>query len=99
SRKVESRFEYEPLLLNDRVLYFRENKAMLADLAAGAENPFEVRVKVKGQPPSDPRPLTLANDPAVPLSYYKGHLFFLDRPNENGHVQMYVNHPWHVGGG
>jgi outer membrane protein assembly factor BamB len=98
-RKVESRFEYEPLLLTDRVLYFRENKAMLADLATGAEKPFEIRAKVPGQPPAEPKPLTLMNDPVVPLSFYKGHLIFIDRPGEQGHLQLWINYPWHVGGG
>jgi hypothetical protein len=41
----------------------------------------------------------LPNDPVVPLTYYKGHLFFIDRPGDKNHPQLYVNYPWHVGGG
>jgi hypothetical protein len=99
SCKVESRFEYEPLLLTDRILYFQNTHAMLADPATGAAKPFTIRVKVPGQPPAEARPLTLAQDPVVPLSYYKGHLFLIDRPGDSGHLQMYVNYPWHVTGG
>ncbi|HEY7425440.1 MAG TPA: PQQ-binding-like beta-propeller repeat protein, partial [Gemmataceae bacterium] len=99
SHKIESRFEYEPLLLTDRVLYFRNNEAMLADLATGMEKPFAIRVKNKGQPPSEGKPLTLRDDPVVSLSYYKGHVFFIERPADKNHSQLYINYPWHVNGG
>jgi outer membrane protein assembly factor BamB len=99
SRKVDSRFEYEPMLFGTQVLYFQNTRAMLADLATGAEQPFLIRVKNKGQQPGEPTPLTLPGDPVVPIGYYKGHLFFIPRPDERGHDQLRVNHPWHVGGG
>jgi outer membrane protein assembly factor BamB len=100
SRKIDSRFEYEPLLLDKGILYFQGNRAMLADLATGTEKPFEVRVKAPGQPPpTEGRPFTLSNDPMVPLTYYKGNLIAIDRSGDNSHTILYVNHPWHMGGG
>src|SRR5262249_13903840 len=37
SKKVESRFEYEPVLLENQLLYFRGARAMLANVADGTE--------------------------------------------------------------
>ena len=40
SRKVPTRFDYEPLLLENKLLYFKGKSAMLADLADGKEKPL-----------------------------------------------------------
>ena len=43
--------------------------------------------------------MALTRDPAVPISYYKGNLFFIARPGEEHHRDLQVNMPWHVSGG
>jgi hypothetical protein len=78
------------------VLYFRGTKAELAALADGAESPlmlpnnFRQRA-VKG--------FAMTHDPIVSISYYKGHLFFVERPGDSWHTNMQVNNPWGVAGG
>jgi PQQ-like domain len=95
SRKVASRFEYEPLLIENHLLYFQGNKAMRALLSDGTELPF----MAVPPPPQVGKPFTLQHDPIVSFTYYKGNLFFIDRPSESGHVRQEVNAPWHVNGG
>jgi outer membrane protein assembly factor BamB len=92
SKKVDSRFEYEPMLLESQALFFRGPRATLANLADGKEEPLEI-TKGKGQP------FVLGADPVVPFSYYKGHLFFIGRPGDREHQSYQVNAPWHPNGG
>ncbi len=98
SKQAESRFDYEPVLLGDQVLFFHNTRAMLARLADGAESPF--------RPPSPPTAdglptpgFVLPQDPIVPISFYKGRMFFVDRSGDLGHATFQVNAPWHVTGG
>jgi outer membrane protein assembly factor BamB len=99
SRKVESRFDYEPLLIEDTLLYFRGNKAMKASVSDGKESAFEIVQAAKGQPIQSARPFALTQDPIVSISWYKGNLFFIDRPGEAQHNEYRINFPWHVSGG
>jgi outer membrane protein assembly factor BamB len=100
SRKVASRFEYEPLLIENHLLYFQGNQAMRAAVADGSEMPFVITMApARGQQPLPGQPFKLTQDPIVSLSYYKGNLFFIDRPGEKDHPEYRVNYPWHVGGG
>lgn len=99
SKKVESRFDYEPLALEDRLLYFRDSKAMLVRLSDGNEVPFEIGPAPKGDMKPSRAPFALPRDPIVPISYYKGNLFFIARPGEEHHRDLQVNMPWHVNGG
>jgi hypothetical protein len=68
---------------------------MLARLADGAESPFQPA----GPAPANAQPFLLPQDPIVPISYYKGRLFFIERPGEAGHASFQINAPWHVTGG
>jgi hypothetical protein len=103
SKPADSRFDYEPLVLRDQVLgdqvlFFRQNRAMLARLADGVETPFRPPAPFNpdGLPPAA---LALQQDPILPIGYYKGRLFFVDRPGDQGHATFQVNAPWHVNGG
>jgi outer membrane protein assembly factor BamB len=98
TKQAESRFQYEPVLLEDKILFFRGGSAMLAKLADGLESPLRLSGPV-GTPPLLPPGFTLPQDPAIPISYYQGRLFFIDRPTESGHPTLQVNIPWHVTGG
>jgi outer membrane protein assembly factor BamB len=95
SKKVESRFEYEPVLLENQALYFRGARAMMANLADGSEEALSVTGKKKGL---QGQPFNLGADPVVPISYYKGTLFFIGRPGDLQHQQYNVNMPWYASG-
>jgi outer membrane protein assembly factor BamB len=107
SKDTKSRFEYEPLLVSvpgtpsasDQILFFRGGTAMLAKLSDGSETPWQITSATRGRSPIVAPPFTLPHDPVVPLSFYKGHLIFIDRPSETGHNTFQVNQPWHPVGG
>ncbi|MBI2190538.1 MAG: PQQ-like beta-propeller repeat protein [Planctomycetes bacterium] len=80
SLQVNSRFSYEPLVLGDQVLYFDDTKGMLAGLENGSAKEF----------PN----LNLSDDPFVPISYYRGHLFFVPRHMEKWHQGLRINDIW-----
>ena len=98
SKQAESRFDYEPLLLGDQILFFRNTRAMVAKLADGAETAFRPPTPptADGLPPAA---FGMAQDPIVPISFYKGRLFFIERPGEGWHATFQVNAPWQVTGG
>lgn len=99
TKKVESRFSYEPVMLGDRVLFFRGAAAMLAQLSDGAETPLQINSTARKSPMAKLSGFALGQDPIVPISYYKGSLFFIERAGESGHGQMQINMPWHVQNG
>jgi outer membrane protein assembly factor BamB len=97
SKKVESRFEYEPLVLEDKLLFFRGRQLVLAELADGREKPWEISDPANPAAPSEP--VRLQEYPAMPISYYRGNLFFVGRGGDTWHDRLQVNMPWHPGGG
>jgi hypothetical protein len=99
SKRIDSRFEYEPLALEDRLLFFRGGVATLARLDNGEETPWQTALASRGASPVLTPPLTLPADPLVPISYYRGRLIFIERPSERSHVTLQVNQPWHPVGG
>jgi outer membrane protein assembly factor BamB len=102
SKNAESRFDYEPLLLDDRLLFFRGSRGMLAAVADGREEPLVTVGRKRGAVPIRGRmtePFDLEQDPVVSISYYKGNLFLIGRPGETWHQALLVNMPWHPDGG
>jgi len=103
SKKVDSRFEYEPLMVTsgsaEQLLFFRGGMAILAKLADGAETPWQPAAAMRGKSPVLAPPFTLPHDPVVPISFYRGYLFFIDRPTETAHNVYQINVPWHPTGG
>jgi len=97
SKKVESRFEYEPVLLDDRLLYFQGKQVAMARLADGNETLWEI--SDPNNPIAQPEPVKLHEFPAVPISYYRGNLFFTGRAGDVWHQKLEVNMLWHPGGG
>ena len=84
----------------DLLLYFAGAKAVLANLADGRESGFRVGGISADRKPSSPllpsEWLTLPNEPATPLTFYRGALVALPRTDHAGYQ---VVNPWHVQGG
>jgi len=104
-KKVKSRFQHEPIIIGDEALYVEyknDGKAdawflMLAKLSSGESRHLQTTVK-KGDNYEHTN-IGFGDDPIMPLSYYKGSLFLVDRHGEGGHVGFRVNYAWHPIGG
>jgi hypothetical protein len=101
SKKVESRFGYEPVPLGDKVLFFNRQKAILANLADGLETPLRYIASPKQGPKDklDPKDLVLGEEPLLPIAYYKGNLYIVERHADKGHEIRQVNAIWDVHSG
>ena len=98
-QQVESRFEYEPLLTENGLLFFSGGTAMLARLDTGESTPWQPMAASRGRPALLSPPFTLPHDPVVPLSYYRGRLAFIERPADKTHQTFQMNFAWHLMGG
>ena len=102
SKRVKSRFCYEPLVLDGQVLYFDSNTAMLANLQDGQVAPLTIPKKKRGRKLAyEQVPFTMKGEPLVSMSYYKGSLFFVPRHFEGkrGGDSFKINFVWHDSGG
>jgi hypothetical protein len=95
NKKVTSRFYYEPLIVDDKVLYFPGGKAMLASLADGAEVPLMYLPQAPPNQVVEPKEF-VPGEPGVPVSFYQGNLFVVPRYDHQGYHVVY---PWHITGG
>ena len=65
----------------------------LAEMATGKETALRHGRQSPGTP------FALPQDPITSISYYRGHLIFVDRAGDSQHATLYINYPWHVNGG
>ena len=81
SKKVPSRFDYEPLLLENKLLYFKGKSAVLADIADGKEK----ALTYGGTAAQPATAFAMPQDPVTSIAYYKGSLIIVDRAGETWH--------------
>jgi outer membrane protein assembly factor BamB len=104
-KNVKSRFHHEPMIIGDEALYVELKSngeksywfLMLAKLSSGESRHLQTSVK-KGEKYEN-ADIGFGNDPVLPLSYYKGSLFLVNRHGDSGHIDYRVNYAWHPVGG
>jgi outer membrane protein assembly factor BamB len=99
SKKVESRFSYEPVALGDKLLFFRRERAFMANLTDGQETPLHVLGKPQGKDKAEAVDFSLREEPLAPIGYYKGTLYLVERHGDRGHVTRQANALWDVDSG
>jgi outer membrane protein assembly factor BamB len=99
SKKVESRFSYEPVPLGDKLLFFRRERGIVANLSDGQEAPLRCLVKPQGKEKPEPQEFSLREEPIASIGYYKGFLYIVERHGDKGHTARLSNAIWDVDSG
>ncbi len=94
ARQVNSRFHYEPLLLDDQILHEDGGQARLAARRDGESRPLQVTRELRGGG-RETHDWQMGR-PQFSFGYYQGRVVMVPR---NEHGELSINFPWHHQGG